>query len=232
MDNLKFFEKAVKIVDKYGSWKVIQAIVYVALFLLTIFYVPSITKITIENATLQSIETADKNREEKHIRDLKKRKEMQPQIYAILTSTLNKTNADRSFIIELHNGSNNLNGVPFLHGSVTYEKTINGVENIDEEFQNLSLSRYDFATYLHDNFSFFGTIDELYKIDTKLALKLKANGIEYVAVTTLHNGTNEWGWFGVLYSDVNKIPSERKIANELMISSQSIVEILQVLNDE
>lgn len=231
MNNLSFFEKAVKIVDKYGGWKVIQAIVYVGLFLFIIFYVPAMTKVTVEKATMQSIETADKNKEEKHIKNLENRKAIQPQIYSTLTAVMNKTNADRAFIIELHNGSNNLNGVPFLHGSVTYEKTRDGVENIDEEYQNLSLSRYDFAAYLHNNFSYFGSVKELEKIDKKIALKLAANGVEYVAVTTLHNGTNEWGWFGVLYGNDKKVPQEREITNELMITSQTIAKTLQVLKE-
>lgn len=229
MDNLKFFEKSVKIVDKYGGWKVIQAIVYVALFLFIIFYVPAITKITVERATIQSMETVDKNKEEQHIRNLENRKAIQPQINSVLNSVMTKTNADRAFIIELHNGSNNLNGVPFLHGSVTYEKSRDGVDNIDEEYQNISLSRYEFATYLHNNFSYYGTTDELLKIDKKLAMKLRADGIVYVAVTTLHNGKYEWGWFGVLYGDLENVPQEREITNELMITSQNITNTLQVL---
>lgn len=229
MNNLNFFEKAVKLVDEYGGWKVIQAIVYVALFLFIVFYIPAMTKVTVEQATIRSIETVDRNKEEQHNRNLENRKAIQPQINSALSSVMTKTNADRAFIIELHNGSNNLNGLPFLHGSVTYEITRDGIDNIDEEYQNLSLSRYEFATYLHNNFSYFGTIDELKKIDKKLALKLHADGVVYVAVTTLHNGKNEWGWFGVLYCDMVSVPQEREITNELIIMSQTIVNTLQVL---
>lgn len=231
MNNLSFFEKAVKIVDKYGGWKVIQAIVYVSLFLFIMFYIPAMTKVTVEQATIRSIETADRNKEEQHIRNLENRKAIQPQINSALSSVMNKTNADRAFIIELHNGSNNLNGVPFLHGSVTYEFTRDGIDNIDEEYQNLSLSRYEFATYLHNNFSYFGSVDELAKIDKKLAMKLYSNGVVYVAVTTLHNGKNEWGWFGVLYGNMASVPQEREITNELMITSQTIAKTLQVLQE-
>ena len=164
-----------------------------------------------------------------YLRNLENRKAIQPQINSVLNSVMTKTNADRAFIIELHNGSNNLNGVPFLHGSVTYEKSRDGVDNIDEEYQNISLSRYEFATYLHNNFSYYGTIDELFKIDKKLAMKLRADGIVYVAVTTLHNGKYEWGWFGVLYGNLENVPQEREITNELMITSQNITNTLQVL---
>lgn len=231
MENLNFFEKAVKLVDKYGGWKIFQAIVYVGLFLF-MFSVPSLIKVAVEKATLESLETVDRNKEEKHKQNLETRKQIQPQIYSSLNTIMTKTNADRAFIIELHNGSNNINNVPFLHGSVTYEKVRDGVENIDEEYQNLSLSRYDFSTYLHNNFSFIGSIEELEKIDKKIAMKLSANDVKYLAVTTLHNGTNEWGWFGVLYSKTNNIPSEKDIMNELMITSQTVSKTLNVLKED
>ena len=60
-------------------------------------------------------------------------------------------------------------------------------------------------------------------------MKLRADGIVYVAVTTLHNGKYEWGWFGVLYGNLENVPQEREITNELMITSQNITNTLQVL---
>ena len=154
MNNLSFFEKTVQVVDRYGSWKVFQAIIYLGLFLFIIFYIPAITRITVEKVTTESINSANKDKETKHLENLELRKEMQPQIYATLGTFLEKTRADRAFIIELHNGSNNLHGVPFLHRSVTYDKSREGLEPIDEDYQNLSLSRFSMSTYLHDNYSY------------------------------------------------------------------------------
>lgn len=231
MENLGFFEKTVKVVDRYGGWRVLQSIILVALFLFTIFYIPAVTKMTVERATMESIETVDKNKEELHIKNLEKRKQMQPQINSSLEALLTSVKADRAFIIELHNGSNNLNGVPFLHGSVTYDKSIEGLENIDEEYQNLSLSRFNMSLYLHKNFNFIGSIDELNKIDKKLASKLQSNEVQYLAIITLHDGINEWGWFGVLYNRSTDIPSEKDILNSLVISSQTITKELNVLKE-
>ena len=190
MNNLSFFERAVQVVDKYGSWKVFQAIIYLGLFLFIIFYIPAITKATVERVTTESINSADKDKETRHLENLELRKEMQPQIYAILGTFLEKTRADRAFIVELHNGSNNLNGVPFLHGSVTYDKSREGLEPIDEDYQNLSLSRFSMSTYLHANYNYIGSVEKLSTIDKKLSAKLVSNDVKYVAVMTLHNGTN------------------------------------------
>ena len=229
MNNVSFFEKAVQVVDKYGSWKVFQAIIYLGLFLFIIFYIPAITKATVERVTTESINSADKDKETKHLENLELRKEMQPQIYAILGTFLEKTRADRAFIIELHNGSNNLNGVPFLHGSVTYDKSREGLEPIDEDYQNLSLSRFSMSTYLHANYNYIGSVEKLSTIDKKLSAKLVSNDAKYVAVMTLHNGTNEWGWFGIIYNRETDIPSEKDILNEMMVTSQSITKTLSTI---
>ena len=229
MNNLSFFEKTVQVVDKYGSWKVFQAIIYLGLFLFIIFYIPAITKATVERVTTESINSADKDKETKHLENLELRKEMQPQIYAILGTFLEKTRDDRAFIVELHNGSNNLNGVPFLHGSVTYDKSREGLEPIDEDYQNLSLSRFSMSTYLHANYNYIGSVEKLSTIDKKLATKLVYNDVKYVAVMTLHNGTNEWGWFGLIYNRETDIPSEKDILNEMMVTSQSITKTLSTI---
>ncbi len=222
MEQLSFFERAVKIVDKYGTFKVITSIVLFALFLLVTVGTPIITKYSME----KSIDAAEKNKELTHIRDLENRREVQPQIYSVLDNLLESTKADRAFIIELHNGSQNINGVPFLHGTVTYERVREGVENIDEEYQNLSLSRFESSIYMHNNLHFVGSVKDLAKIDKKIAAKLTSNQVSYVAVTTLHDGEKEWGWFGILYGEGRPIPSKEKMLNELLISSQTISSIL------
>ena len=222
MEQLSFFERAVKIVDKYGTFKVIISIVLFALFLLVTVGTPIITKYSME----KSIDAAEKNKELTHIRDLENRREVQPQIYSVLDNLLESTKADRAFIIELHNGSQNINGVPFLHGTVTYERVREGVENIDEEYQNLSLSRFESSVYMHNNLHFVGSVKDLAKIDKKIAAKLTSNQVSYVAVTTLHDGEKEWGWFGILYGEGRPIPSKEKMLNELLISSQTISGIL------
>lgn len=231
MENLGFLEKAVKIVDTYGWWKVLQSILFVGLFLFFIYYIPVVTKTTVEKTTIETIENVNKDKEEEHLKNLEMRRKLQPQIEAILNSLLQDSKADRAFIIELHNGSNNLNGVPFLHGSVTYDASVDGLDLIDEEYQNLSLSRFEMATYLHNNFDFIGTIDEFRKIDRKLAAKLASNDVKYIAMTTLHNGKNEWGWFGLLFNRDTDIPAEKDLLNHMLITSQAITKEMDILRN-
>jgi hypothetical protein len=223
MENLGFLEKTVKLVDRYGWKKVLGAILMIAVFLFFIYYIPASIKVASEEAALKAIKITNQQKEEEHINDIEKRRKIQPQIDATLKSLLISTKADRAFIIELHNGSNNVNGIPFLHGSVTYEKSVDGLEMIDEEYQNLSLSRFEMATYMHENFDFIGSIEKMKTIDKKIASKLGANDVKYIAVSTLHNGKNEWGWFGVMYNRDTDLPTEKELLNKMMITSQIII---------
>lgn len=229
MENIGLLEKAVKVVDKYGWWKVMQSILFVGLFLFLIYYIPLITKITVEKTTIETIQTVNKTKEEEHLKNIELRRKIQPQIESTLNTMLKSCKADRAFIIELHNGSNNINGVPFLHGSVTYDASVEGLDIIDEDYQNLSLSRFEMASYLHTNFDFIGSIEELRKIDKKLAAKLSSNDVQYVVMSTLHDGNKEWGWFGVLYNRKTNIPSEKELLNNILIESQSITKEMNIL---
>lgn len=232
MESLGVLEKAVKIVDKYGWWKVLQTIFSVGLFLFFIYYIPATTKATVEKTTIETLQTVNKGKEEEHLKNVEIRREIQPKIEAILTSLLNETKADRAFIVELHNGSNNINGVPFLHGSVTYETSADGLDAIDEEYQNLSLSRFEMSSYLHNNFEFIGSVEDVRKIDKKLAAKLASNDVKYVVMSTLHNGTKEWGWFGILYNRLENIPSDKELLSRILITSQSIAKEMNILRSQ
>lgn len=225
MGVLKFLEKSVKIVDKYGWWKVLQAIFFAGLFISIYYYIPFSTRQTTKD-TLNSVEKA---KTEEHFRNIELRRELQPQIESTLNSLLTNCKSDRAFIIELHNGSNNINGVPFLHGSVTYEVSRDGLDMIDEDYQNISLSRFEMASYLHTKLEFVGSIDELRKIDKKMAAKLESNDVKYIVISTLHDGNREWGWFGVLYNRSDDIPTTKDLLNNMLIASQTITKEMNIL---
>lgn len=225
MGVLKFLEKSVKIVDKYGWWKVLQAIFFAGLFISIYYYIPFSTRQTTKD-TLNSVEKA---KNEEHFRNIELRRELQPQIETTLNSLLTNCKSDRAFIIELHNGSNNINGVPFLHGSVTYEVSRDGLDMIDEDYQNISLSRFEMASYLHTKLEFVGSIDELRKIDKKMAAKLESNDVKYIVISTLHDGNREWGWFGVLYNRSDDIPTTKDLLNNMLIASQTITKEMNIL---
>lgn len=222
MEQLSFFERAVRLVDKYGIFKIVYAIVFVALFLFVVIYVPNATKKYFDETTSKTIREEFNIRRMAHREEVEKRYAVQKEITNVLNSLINAIDCDRAYLIELHNGSENLNSIPFLHATVTYEVSKEGVDSFDEEFQNLTLSRYYLPTYLYNNFNFIGTIEELNNIDDKMGKKLEVGDIKYVGIITLNNEYSAWGYLGVSYVKGTRVPSSKVIMKHLMLSSQKI----------
>lgn len=66
------------------------------------------------------------------------------EIGAALSGLLAATGADRAWLIELHNGSEDIaTGLPFLYGSMRMEEVREGVYHVDEEYSDFVLSKYD-----------------------------------------------------------------------------------------
>lgn len=188
-------EKTLKLIEKYGIWKIIKAILLIGLLLYVIFNINSIP------STIHDILKQDKIEDVKiHDAALEARKTIKPQIDEILTNTLNAVNADRVFVLEMHNGTNNTSGLPFLYVEMTYCQVAEGVNHIDEDYINLNLSRFDFPMYLEKNHYWYGSIEELDEIDHKLALRLQSNNTRYFAIMTIQGINNELGYFGVSFT--------------------------------
>lgn len=214
-EQIGFVEKTIKMIDRYGLWKVIRALILLLLFLFSMYYVQvAATQVGSKQANEQITE----ERIREHDEQMTVRKEIKPRVDNILTNVLLKTNADRAFVIELHNGSSNTAGLPFVHCSMTYEEDRDSIENIDEDYQNLSLSRFRFPQYLHKNKFWMGPIDEFHSIDEKMASRMKTNGATYMVISTIETETNELGYFGFTYCD-GKIPRDMKNVTAQMTSS-------------
>ena len=127
-------------------------------------------------------------------------KEINPRVDAILYKLLNETGSARSFVIEMHNGVDNPSGLPFVYGEMTYEKVSNDtLKSIIDDYYKLNLARYPMATYLSKDKHFFGSIEDLHKIDSRLAQKLKLSDVKYLGLYSVRGNDIEIGWVGVVY---------------------------------
>lgn len=224
-EQIGFVEKTIKMIDKYGLWKVIRAVILILLFLFGMYYVQvAATRVGSEQANEQFSEKKIIEHEEQ----MTVRKEIQPQVDKILSDVLLNTGADRAFVIELHNGSSNTAGLPFVHCSMTYEEVREGIECIDEDYQNLSLSRFDFPQYLHKNKFWIGTAEEFSKVDKKMSVRMETNNVSFIVISTIETSTNELGYFGFSYCN-GKIPKD---LNRLTAQTTSSVQKLSRLLDK
>lgn len=219
-ETIGFWEKAIKLVEANGYWKLFKIVLFIA-FTITIIY---LGKNFGENFSFERqramitdvINETDLQKNLIHTEQMQMRENIKPYITSLLKDAIVTMGADRAFIIELHNGSNNKAGLPFIHCTMTYEEVAQDIEPIDEDYQNLSLSRFNFPDYLHTHDLWFGTIDEFAKIDQKAAGRLRNACTTYFVITTIRSCDNEIGYFGFMYCDDNK-PKDSKEIMEFVV---------------
>lgn len=94
---------------------------------------------------------------------------------------LYKVGADRVMTLELHNGLENANGLPFSKCSATYESLNMNVSPISNQYQNVNLSLMPFVNEIFRKGYWSGDVDEIAAIDKGLYYKMKSNGTEHFA---------------------------------------------------
>lgn len=200
------FQKSVEWSKKYSFIDMLKGLftLIVSAAILFIFLNPS-----------YFLEKYEQFKEKQHTEKVDKRLEISPKINFILEKLLVTTKCDRAFIIELHNGTNNLNGLPFLFGDMTYEEISNdNLEYISELYQNVPLSRFPISQELFEYGYWFGSINELSTIDKRLSSRMAINGTDWTALILLKGTEKYLGVIGVSFRDslsVNKVAVGRNL---------------------
>lgn len=221
---LGFWKGLTKFINEQGYWRMTKVVLFVA-FTICLFYLAKNVGESLDaNSLIQKnivkeaiIETNEYNKTQ-HSAQMRVREEIRPEITSILRETLYKVNADRAFIIELHNGSNNQAGLPFIHCTMTYEEVAKGIEPAGDDYQNLTLSRFNFPQYLHEKDFWMGYISEGDSIDSKICKKLISSDVNYIAITTIKSNDCELGYYGIVYCNEH-YPIETKELMRTMIGN-------------
>ena len=135
-----------------------------------------------------------------HYENMDIRNEVSPQINKLLLSLVTVTEADRAFIMEMHNGKENPSQLSFVYCDMTYEELhpSKELEYVYNEYENVNMSKYSFTSYLHEHRMFVGTIQDLATIDKKLAARMTVNDIKYCGFIMMTSGV-DIGFLGVTY---------------------------------
>ncbi len=237
-DFLAFWKGLTKFINEQGYWRMTKVVLFVAFTICLIYLAKSFgesfdAKMLFQKEIVKEaiIESNEENRQF-HDVQMQARKDIKPEVTKILKETLYEMNADRAFVIELHNGSNNTAGLPFLHCTMTYEEVANGIEAADEEYQNLTLSRFNFPQYLHDNDFWIGYVSEGVDIDNKIVKKLNSTDVTYVAITTIKSDDCELGYYGFVYCNGHQPVDKSKIVKNMMNNVQHLTKLLDRHNEK
>lgn len=192
----------VKFSEKYGFLKTLSYTVVICIFGLSVY--SSITILNLDERINKSVAFAlaeqSRQKEVIHQDGVVKRVENIHNINSIIKTTMYELGADRASIIEMHNGTNNTDGLPFLYGEMTYEQCRDGIEHVDDLYLKMNLTRYVFPLYLMTNNYFVGNMDEVRQIDEKIARKMESEGTKYVLVFGLHGVNNAIGYLAFTWN--------------------------------
>ena len=176
-------EKILFLINKYGLKKIFQALLLIVACFISFLFIDAIRE---ENIIKSIITTNDELHNEASL----VRKEIDPKINKTLTRMLYSMDADRVGVLEMHNGKENPTSLPFLYCDMTYEETKENINYVSEEYENLNMSKFQFPTFLYQHKVFFGSIEDVMKIDKKLGLRLELNDVKYIGMVLIRTNVD------------------------------------------
>lgn len=171
----------------------------------------------------------------KHNELARKRMEAGPVVSSVLKDLILDLGATRAVLCEMHNGTNNLNGIPFLYADAVYEEIVRTADYVTDEYKNFNMARYPFiGNHFYDQI-WIGTRDDIEAEDPHLAAKLKYTGAEFGALQVIQGLRAPLGFLAVTYDAMaakNK-PSKTLITQKMDIAAQKICMLLSTpIEDE
>ena len=165
---------------------------------------------------------------ERHNEAVKARLSVDPKIRSYLVEMKAELGADRTYILETHNGGTNLANLPFLYVDLTYAEPRNNLSWLEMEYNNLRLSRYPWADYVYNHGFWFGPISDTEKIDSELNQRLSKEGVSYMGMVMMYGEDSmPSGTLGVVYEDDGDRPNDVEVLKIMQKYSNIISNLLE-----
>jgi hypothetical protein len=165
-----WLERGLKLIKEYGIGRIVIGAILLAVLSIFFWFVfnPS-----------SAFEVYDEWKKRQHDTLMELRLENAPKIQRAIENLTYKVDASRTVILELHNGTENINGIPYTKCSATYEALNIGARPVASYYQSQNLSLMPFVTHLFEKGYWCGNVEELAEIDKALAFKMETNGTEH-----------------------------------------------------
>lgn len=185
-----------------------------------------------EEAYKKFKECEERKKEEVHNGLVDKRFEATTMISNKLKELVINLGADRVTLCEMHNGTNNLSGMPFIYLSMNAEEISPGYSYISDEFKNFNLAKFPFIANHFTEGSWIGSIEEIEAEDPYFAGKLKLTKAKHIAFMILRGKKHPIGILTVAYNEGNEdpLPPKAKVIAEMAQESQVITTLLDANN--
>lgn len=179
----------------------------------------------------EAIKRSDEATRKHHAELVQKRFEISPLISNELKRLLIALDADRAAILEMHNGTNNSSGLPFIYGDMAYEEISPNVGYASDEFKNFNLAKLPFVSLHYNEKTWIGSVDEVGKDDPYFAAKLRVVEVNFGAFVVLEGINGPVGFLTLFFKDEKKHPTKARIIAELNHSSQILSTLLDKIRD-
>lgn len=173
----------------------------------------------------------DQYREQKHAERMVERMNNTPVIQEELDKLRQQYNVSWAAVWELHNSTNNLDGMPFLFASLTYESMNPALTPIAEQFDNVRLSLYPLSSYLRQNEIWCGDVDSLQVIDNSAYHRAKALGIKYLGFKLLSLNGEPKALLSVAFVEGCDMPDFERLKENCIYTSYKINSLLTLDNE-
>lgn len=213
---LGWLESALNLVKQYGITKIL-IVTFLISIISTYFYI-------IFNPEV-AFDAYDRWRQITHTELFDLRMENAPKIQNLIDKLTFKVDASRTMVLELHNGSDGVGGLPFTKCSATYESLNLGAHPVASQYQNQNMSLIPFATFIFEKGYWCGNTDELMQIDRALYHKMKSNNTEHFAACVIEGIDKP---LAILIVSFEKIPDETHKCDEIRENIRHIAMELSV----
>ena len=174
----------------------------------------------------------DQYRETRHAEKMVERMNNTPLVQAELDKFRLFTDASWVSVWEFHNSTNNLDGMPFLFASLTYESMNPSLTPIAEQFDNVRLSLYPLSSYLMQHEMWYGDVEALQEIDNTAYYRAKALGITYLGFRLMEVEKNApSAVLSFAFVEGMPVPPERDIVQNWVMTSYKVNSLLTVSSD-
>lgn len=168
---MNWLDKVLSLLNRYSAKKILQSllIIFLVIFMGLFAFKPE-----------SFFKSYDEYKAKAHSERMDTRNNNTPLIQSELDNLRVRYGATWVSVWELHNNTNNLDGLPFIFASLNYESVKPGAIPISDQFGELRLSLHPLSTYLRKNDMWYGSVEELKEIDYSGYYRAKALGIQYL----------------------------------------------------
>lgn len=171
---------------------------------------------------IESQKQNEVNQRKKHDNLVNYRIEISSKISGLLKDLLIDLDATRACVLEMHNGTNNLAGMPFLYADMVYEEVVPGKEYCMDEYKNFNLSKYRFITNHYKDGMWIGRRESIEIEDKRLSANMLFYCTEYLGTAVLFGKNKPLGFLVISFDRLTDLPNKEKIMISLAEASQKI----------